>query len=942
MQTDDTFIGKVAQYITKNYDLKNEGLTVVFPNKRAAYYLRDKLKNLVSETVWLPKIMSIEEVVSQWSGYELADKLDVTFELVAIENDFNKDANTNILQFGGKAAQMATDFDDIDNYMVNAQDLFNYVTSEKKIGTWDVDEMLPNEKESAYLRFYESLINYYTRLREHLMSKKKGYYGMLSRILAETFTDEQLISTVGGDKVVFAGFNALTKSEEIVIDRLVKLGMASTLWDFDSYYVDDVENEAGTFARMLRKEHANWFDNDFGLSNNMLTRQRTINIIDASGNTLQAKALQEQLSKSTRNKEAIVLVNEDMLIPVLNSIPEPGNGNVETKIKISMGYPISLTPINGLTSLYFKMHRHRFVSDPLYIWPVFEIFNLDIVKLAFNRTELKTMTDWRNKKIRDSQYTVSVDNIGLDKDSDIERLIILMTSPVSTIVDLLDNLKKVIVLFGKKVVKNTSPEAVFLRAQTNEVYKSISRIEKIIQEHSNFINDNETVETLYKIVARENSIKLTSENDIGNADKKYREIQVMGLLETRNLDFDTVHLLNVNEGMLPQKISQGSFIPYFIRCNKGMPSNEKKQSVFAYHFYRLLQNCSNINIYYNSDKDSDNDKSRFLMQIEKELVSKPNVATKLNISHFVNKNAPADTLVSPITINKTDSVMQKLKQKFKISMAPSSLQQYVSCPLKFCLKYVYDISDNNVDENFQANVIGEQVHDILKKLLFDNHKCQIIDNNLLDTIKSEAKTLLQSINLPQNAFNLLNETVINSYVRNYLNNEKGGFATIGAETKLNHVINVNGIECNIEGKIDRIDRLSDGTIRIADYKTDRKIEKKDTTVSEEINKFEDIPEKARQLLVYKYLYLKNNKDTTHDKISASIIRLTHHSDLYLDLLVKNSKLNDDFEKTMEDLLVEFLSDILDSQKPFVQDLKNKKCNYCDYKRICVQEVKNFW
>ena len=939
MKSNDTFINKVARYILSNYNLKNDSLTVVFPNKRAAFFLRNEMRKLASETIWMPKIMSIEEVVSQWSGLELADKLDVIFELVAIENDMNKCSNANLSQFGGKASQMASDFDDVDNYMINAKDLFNYVTSEKKIGMWDVSEMNPKEKENEYIKFYQSLYSYYTRLRERLLSKKKGYYGMLTRMLAETSDDAQLKSAIKGDKVVFAGFNALTRCEETIIDKLVKLGIATTLWDFDSYYVDDPKNEAGTFARELKEKHPDWFHADFDISNNMLSKERTVKIIDASGNTLQAKALQEQLSMSANANEAIVLVNEDLLIPVLNSMPQSIG---DRKIKISMGYPIRLTPVNGLTNLYFKMHRRRFANDQLYIWPILEIFSLDIVKLTFGNDELDKMNAWRKNMIWQKQYTVSIDDLGLGKDSDIEKLIRLMTGATKNVVELLDNLRSVVTLFGQKTENIKSQEGRFYRTQINEAYKTISRIDDILKQHSDYVTDNETVESLYKIVSRENSIKLVSEKDTDEPDNDKGGIQIMGLLETRNLDFDCIHLLNVNEGSLPKNNSQGSFIPYFIRCYMGMPSNEKKQSVFAYHFYRLLQNCSNVNIYYNSDNESEDDRSRFVMQIERELVPMSNGKTKLSVKHFTNKNAPSDTLVSPISIKKTEPVIKKLKQKLEDSISPSTLQQYVTCPLKFCFRYVYEIENNDVDENVQANAIGTYVHDVLKEILFDKFGNSIINKDLLEQIKAEAKERLKNIDLPQNAYNILNETVIRNFVMNYLEKEKGGFAVVGAETEMCHNIEVNGIICNIKGTIDRIDKLSDGSIRISDYKTDKKIDKKDTLVNNDMTEYDQIPEKARQLMIYKYLYLKNNSNVKPENVGAAIINLTHHSDLYFNLVSENESLNKDFENTLEGIIKDFLAKILDPNEPFVQDTTNKKCIFCDYRKICMQDIDEKW
>lgn len=932
-QSQQSFIDKVARHITSNHDLRKESLTVVFPNKRAAYSLRHKLCDLVEDTIWLPKIMSIEEVVTQWSGYELAGRLDVIFELVAVDNEIHPGRNSDISKFGGKAAQMASDFDEVDNYMINARDLFSYVTDMKKIGLWDVTSLMPKERESEYILFYQSLYDYYTRLRERLHQQKKGYYGMITRMLAET-GDEELMPKTKGDKIVFAGFNALTSSEETLIDKLVKLGVAETLWDFDSYYVNDTRNEAGDFARELMRKHPDWFKNGIGFSNNLLEKERNITVIDTAGNSLQAKALQEQLSLNNnigKDTEAIVLVNEDLLIPVLNSIPDNIGGQ---KVKISMGYPIRITPTEGLANLFFRLHRRRFKSGQLYIWPLIEIIELDIVKLVFSEAELDKIVRWKNDKLGKNDYSVKRDDIGLGKDSDIERLILLMTDETDNPAELVAKLKDILILISLKAERSTNPNAQFVKTQVNETYKIVNRIDEMLRQHTDCITDNETIESLYKTVSRETTVKISSESTDG--------LQIMGLLETRNLDFSTIHLLSANEGSLPKNVNSGSFIPYFIRCTMGMPDNKKKQSVFAYHFYRLLQNCEKAFIYYNSDKEAEGDKSRFVMQIERELVPLSGGKTKLDTIHFVNSNSPKDSFVGPISITKTESVMNEIKAKLKKGLAPTSLQRYVECPLKFCLTYVFNISDNTVDENVQANQIGDTVHKAMEDA-FKKHKDNFIGKDQLNGIKKAALDYIDNQNIPQNGYNYLNKVIIEKFINNYFKTEEGGFTLIGTETKMSSSLPVsdpkgNIAECLIFGSADRIDRLNDGKIRICDYKTDSTIKSGATKVAnKDTDIFENIPEKARQLLIYKYLYLKSTSNVNPENICASILGLTGYSNLYHDLIVENDNLNNDFINTMEGLLKSFISGIIDPETPFTQTEEIIHCRFCDFRSICGKE-----
>ena len=250
-----SFLTDLAQHIQNHYDLRKEELVVVFPNKRAAFYLRSVFKEIYTDNIWLPQMLSIQEAMTQWSGIQLVDTVDMLFELISIDSELShKDNNINV--FGNIAAQMANDFDEIDQYAVDADYLFSYIEQEKRMGTWHLGQEM-TEKEQKYLHFYESLKNYYRLLRERLMGQGKGYYGMITRYLSE-LDDVTLLEKAGGRRVIFAGFNALTPTEQKIIDRLYRNQLAEVIWDFDRYYVDDPQNEAGLFARRYLKQDLPW------------------------------------------------------------------------------------------------------------------------------------------------------------------------------------------------------------------------------------------------------------------------------------------------------------------------------------------------------------------------------------------------------------------------------------------------------------------------------------------------------------------------------------------------------------------------------------------------------------------------------------------------------------------------------------------------------------
>ena len=291
------FITKITEYITDNYDLTKDSLCVIFPNKRAALTLRNELAQAINFNIWLPQMLSIQEAMSMWSKIQLLDNIDITFELIRIMNGSEDFMTRNNLY--GMASQMVKDFDEIDQYGVNAQNLFKYLKENKETETWN-PENSKKDTVKAYLKFFESLYGYYSSLREEMHNTNSGYYGFITRYLSE-LPDEELDKHTGDKKIIFAGFNAMTKTEEDIIVRLSNMGKAIILWDLDKYYFEDKKQEAGLFAREFFIKHRQ-FTPRF-LNDNFRNENKVINFIAVSGSTVQADALQLNLYNEAKNKE---------------------------------------------------------------------------------------------------------------------------------------------------------------------------------------------------------------------------------------------------------------------------------------------------------------------------------------------------------------------------------------------------------------------------------------------------------------------------------------------------------------------------------------------------------------------------------------------------------------------------------------------------------------
>lgn len=962
----DTFISRLAKHIQNRYDLQKQEVTIIFPNKRAAFYLRNAFKDSCSQTIWLPQIISIEEAVTQWSGIALTDNIDLLFELIDIDAQLHKKKDSDISVFGSQAAQMAKDFDEIDQYGIDAKSLFSYVLENKKLGLWDFDTLKSKEKEQKYLQFFHALYDYYLGLHNRLAEQKRGYYGMITRYLSE-LPEAELIDKVGNQSIIFAGFNALTTTEERIVDTLVKNGKAEIHFDYDSYYVDDINNRAGLFARKYQQCHPQWLKN--GISRSLTTEKKVIHLIKVGGKALQAKALQAKLQESDCHDAVVVLADEKLLIPILNAIPDT---NTYKDLKVSMGYPINKTPLNHLVSYYFMLQRRKPISREIngsngkyiakgwYIWLVLRLMELEIINIVFPKQEIAAFNEWKNEVLKQGKFVF--------EDADIESfqaphlqafLRVILSEPSTSPLLTLQTLEHTLSILSNVVNGKEDKESYyFLLNQISEIGKTISRLSQIVKDNENYITETRNLEVLYRLLSSNATVKLNSSSIEG--------LQIMGMLETRNIDIKRLHVLSVNENILPPEKPRGSFIPQFIRHHYGMPGYEEAQAVTAYHFYRLLQNGEDINLYYNNLSDaSEGEASRYILQIRYELSKHDNISIQEE-TFGCQTNITYKKM--PLNANKANASerLHRLIESEKNGISPSSLSTYINCPLKYYLKYVAQIKDNSVKEEIGENIKGTIIHDTLKFLfapyLPNNGAMPIIDKNCFDQI-IEPKwkdCLAQSLahNMPGGlsnvGFNYLKHINIKQQLKNYMKYtskqlESNSLIILKTEETLKTSIPTELGTWVISGQADRIDKRGN-VFRVIDYKTG-KVESKDVKLP--VKKIDEtaldylkrIPEKALQLLLYKYLFLKENQDITPDQVTAAIHGLMHTTNIEYSLTktppsksatgIDAAFLDDStFIDDMECMLKDVIAEILDPNKPFVQSESDQRCDFCEFNKIC--------
>ena len=960
----ETFIQRIAQYIQSHYDLQKQEVTVVFPNKRAAHHLRNAFRESCRQTIWLPQIISIEEAVSEWSGISLADNIDLLFELIDIDAELHNGQSSDLSVFGSQAAQMAKDFDEIDQYGINAKSVFNYVLENKKLGLWDFDTLKTKEKEQRYLRFFHSLYDYYLRLRSRLTEQKKGYYGMITRHLAEMDKGE-LQDKAGNGYVLFAGFNALTATEESIIDTLVKCGKAKVLFDYDAYYVDDPNNEAGFFARKHKNRHPEWMAD--GLTHRLTTEAKTIHIISASGNALQAKALQAKLEQSSDANQVVILADEHLLVPVLNAIPDH---EAYRDFKVSMGYPLANTPVHQFVKAYLSLSRRNLLKRNIseggtqreakgwYIWHIIRLLELEICRIVFPKTETVAFNRWKSEAISSGKFIFEAADIdAMDAMPNLQGFLrILLTTEKEPLKVLAAINQSLSFLSTTLMARPDKDKMVFLLNQLGETGKMISRLAQIAERNAAYVNDLQSIEILYRLLSASSSLKWDSSHVDG--------LQIMGMLETRNLDFKRLHVVSVNEGILPPGKPQGSFIPQFIRFAYGLPGYAESQAVVAYHFYHLLQNGEDIHLYYNNlGETSGGEASRFILQIKHELARNANITIEEEQFASVAKSSIETKSLSASKDNAFERLHYIIEEK---GLSPSALSTYLNCPLKYHLRYIAQIEDSSVEEDVGVNDIGTVIHDTLELLLADylphNGQLQIVDKALFDTaILPRWKDKLEEAiankfpnGFPDVGFNYLNRVTIEQQLKSYLaytskQLESSSLSVIETEGELRATLRIPQANCVFYGRADRIDQF-EGRIRVIDYKTGH-VETTDLRLpvrhggESDLDYLRQIPDKALQLLIYKYMFLKGHPTLQPEQVTAAIHGLRYTSGIEFSLTkatptkadadADSSFLDDTtFIPDMEAMLSAVVEEMLDPEVPFTQATDDKKCGYCEFKTIC--------
>lgn len=956
----ESFLKLVAADLYKHTEGNLAHTAVVFPNKRAGLFFNEYLAQESDSPIWSPAYVSISELFRSLSPWEVGDPVKLVCELYKIFRRETQSTETlDDFYFWGE--MLISDFDDADKNRVDTDKLFSNLQDLRNI--MDDYTFIDDEQEEAIRQFFQNfsierrtalkerfislwnvLGNIYKGFRESLASQNIAYEGMMYRHVIEHLDVDKLPY----EKYIFVGFNVLNKVEHTLFTQLKDAGKAVFYWDYDEFYMKEnrqaVTHEAGEFIRRNLRDFPSPLSGELFKN---LSKPKEVHYIASSTENAQARYLPQWIRNNltTPEKEtAVVLCNEALLQPVLHSLP------AEVKhVNITMGFPLSQTPVYSFLIALLELHTHgfNFKSGRYTFQSVVTLLKHPYTRQLTGQAELLEKELTRNNRF----YPLPGE---LGKDEFLTRLFTPLSGNLNLCIRLSETLQQVASIYQANTSGTEDTDAFnqLYRESLFKAYTTINRFRTLIEEDELTVQSETFRRLLVKVLSTTN-IPFHGEPAIG--------MQVMGVLETRNLDFRHLVLLSVNEGQLPKSGGDSSFIPYNLRKAFGMTTIEHKIAVYAYYFYRLLQRAERITLIYNTSSDGLNrgEWSRFMLQF---LIEWPHPITR----QFLEAGqSPQGT--SSITVEKTPDVMRQMQSLFdvranpKAKFSPSALNYYLDCPLKFYYRYVAGLSaPDEVSAEIDSATFGSIFHYAAEHIYKDlTTHGKVINKEALETLlRNEVKlqdyvdTAFKKLffNVPQNekpeynGVQLINSAVIARYLKQLLQNDLcyAPFTFIASEMEVDEPIDIQTpkgvIKSRIGGIIDRMDS-KDGTLRIVDYKTGG-----DADTPPHVESL-FIPDKKRSNYVFQtflYAAIMCRKQPTM-KIAPALLYIhraateTYSPVIQMGEPRKPKEAVEDFskyEKEYRERLQGLLEEIFNPEKSFTQTEIIEKCTYCDFKALC--------
>ncbi|MAD97689.1 MAG: hypothetical protein CMB99_10225 [Flavobacteriaceae bacterium] len=849
-----TFISESLDDIIQQHQSLRD-VCIVLPSQRAKIFLKNALKSKV-EIGFLPEVFTIEDWIGNITKLRKVETTELLFRFYGIYLETEKSPES-FQKFIDWAPTVLNDFNEIDQYLVDIKSIFDYLRDIQRLRKWSVTGTFQEtDLIKSHQYFLEKLHPLYAKLYEQLLQTKQGYQGLIYREAVKGIAE--YLDQKSSHSFYFLGFNALNKAEEQLITTTLRHNESEIYWDIDRVFLEKGHQCARFINKYLKSwEHYQGKEVKIGADN--FEKLNDIQVVGTTKEVSQIKAVSQILENSeSATNTALVLGDESVLPIVLNSIPKNIAG-----VNITMGYQLKDLPIASFFSKILQMHKDRDA-----------VFYFKDVLLLLNHPALGTVMDDNTKQIL-SSFVEKIhktnrtflsdayikDNFANCSDTFKSILELLFSAFLSVpkFIDRFINLIDILKVTAAPVQK----ESLF-RFYT--IFKQI----KSLDHQLNYLGDVKTLQYFFDRYLGKESLFFQGEPLMG--------LQIMGMLETRVLDFENLIITGVNEGILPKNSNANSFVPFDVKLAYGLPTYKEKDAIFSYHFFRLISRAKKVYLLFNSVSDDfgQGEKSRFLMQLEllKPSIKNISIAPKVTTEKVVAK-----------TIDRNPEIYQKLQKHLARGLSSTAITTFLNNPLTFYKKYVLGIHEaDEVEETIAANTLGTVIHETLRKLYtpFVNKYLEADD---IENMQNQSQAIISEMfgreiregNIREGKNRLIFE-VAKSYIKNFLNAEKkllsdenNALKILSLEADYKTEITIEGLDFPVvlKGQIDRIDELN-GTLRVIDYKTG-KVESGNLKV---LN-FEDLKEekfhKAIQLFVYALMVANSNKfDTAKPMVAGNI------------------------------------------------------------------------
>ena len=954
------FLYQVASLFYEKWEAEVSRLAFVFPNRRTGLFFQKYLSEVADTPLFSPTILTINDLFIQLSGKQSADRISMLFILydIYIRQSGSTETFDEFLYWG---EMLLNDFDDIDKYMANARMLFSNVTDLREIeNDFDFlsDEQIaairsfwssfyprgdtPNQQQ--FLAVWQVLYDLYEEFRATLAAEGKGYEGMIFREVVESMERGES-PDLPYEQIVFVGLNALSVSEERFLAQLQKREIADFYWDYVSDKVTDPDNKASYFVSRNLKS----FPSSMKLppEEKVKTEIEVIGIPSGIGQAKHVYTLlsdwckEAEMSSEEALRTAVILPDEHLLIPVLNAIPEQIR-----RINVTMGYPLAGTPVASLIEYILALQKIvRYIDrNPLFYFR-------DVLPVLNHRYILSTSPEIISSLVKEitENNKIYISHTELEK----TPLLEILFTPVTGVEAFSDYLIKVLEELNKVMSALSDEEEEDAPQRTNDLeqefifhyFTTVNRMKEVMKD----ARIEMKIDTFFRLLKR-----VTDTITIPFHGEPLSGLQIMGVLETRALDFDRLIILSMNEGIFPQRKAANSFIPYNLRRGFGLPTYEHQDSVWAYHFYRLIERASHVSLLYDTRSNGlqTGEVSRFVHQLHYHY--EVPMRDKLVVYNVSSSKTP------PLAVPKREDIMRRLDAYRKggsKAISASAINTYLDCPLKFYFSVVEGIrEEEEVSETIESDVFGSILHKVMEEL-YKPFQGKMVTVDLLKAIRKDTALLTGAI---ARAFaseffktevvrsltgqNYLIGEMIRKYVEKIL--ERDGkltpFVYIESERKINGLISLSDhSEIRLKGFIDRVDEVLDA-IRIIDYKSGS-----GTTTFSSIESLFNKEEKDRakavmQVFMYCWMYAhftENKGKTIQPGIYyvRSLFSDPFDPSVYHRIERGKSEKVEDFSgyaQAFEEGLRGCLDEIFNPEIPFTQTPTGKACSYCPFKGIC--------